>query len=358
MQIAAFISTLNINNQRIQSNNRQRSQYSNLAPLKQDTVSFGATEKKNKNRNYGINKATAEQLHEESKPSMRYMAKQLNDILGDMIRPETGAGSLSKPIKEIHPRVKSANSIVEKSATRYWYSKQEVKKNMTDIVGCRIVMADGSQKNVDEVLDRITKAVEKNQIQITEIENYRPDPEIDDFGLITKTYDYASPIAMKKLKDACAKKGKIKRKDEDLESGYMAIHMLMKLPNGFTGEIQIMGADIERLKEVEDKCYKVKNNKNLEKKYAQVEKILQPLKDENDEILQNAYTNYTRRAYIYQRELEPIKTKNPKPTELLHIPDELEYIPKQLDFNNIEKEILRCDIREASKNSKIKEMID
>ena len=50
-------------------------------------------------------------------------------------------------------------------------------------------MADASIENVDKVLDRITKAVEKKQIQITEIENYRPDPELDEYGNIVKTYD-------------------------------------------------------------------------------------------------------------------------------------------------------------------------
>ena len=352
MQISAFLPIFQ--NQQTRYNSTPNYKYSNLAPLKQDTVSFGATEKKNKNRNNGINRIAAKQIHEEAVPSAKYMERKINNILGDLVRPETGTGSLSKPIKVINPRLKSVDSIIEKSATRSWYTQKEVKEKMTDIVGCRIVMADASIENVDKVLDRITKAVEKKQIQITEIENYRPDPELDEYGNIVKTYDYASPRAFKNLKDACAKQGRIiKKKDEDRETGYMAIHMLMKLPNGFVGEIQIMGADVEDFKEkVEDKCFKVKNNKGLEKKYASVEKMLSPLKDDDDEILQNAYTEYTRRAYVHQRNLEPIKTKKPAKKEFLHIPEDLDYIPPQLDFNEIAKEVDLCNQRESNRKPK------
>ena len=346
MLISSFIPQLNntaINTRQNQSLPVRN--YSNLAPLKQDTVSFGATVKKKQPNAHGINLITAKKLCEEAKDSNKYLNWQLNKILGDMVRPESGQGSFSKPIEAIRCRLKDPKSVVEKSATRKWYSADEVKQKMTDIAGARIVMADTSVEAVDSVLERLTEAVKNNQLRILEIENYRPEPEVDKFDNIIKKYDYSSTKALKDLKQACDNQGKvIKKTDEDMPSGYMAIHMLVQLPNGFTGEIQLMGVDVERFKDVEDICFKIKNGKHVDKKYAPLEKMLKPLTNDDDEILQSGYQEYTRRAYMAQRDIEVVKHRGKKTPEFLHIPEDLDYIPQKLDFNNIAKEIQNCDL--------------
>ena len=170
------------------------------------------------------------------------------------------------------------------------------------------------------------------------------EPEVDEAGNIIKTYDYGSTKALKNLKMVCDSKGKvIKKKDEDMPSGYMAIHMLVQLPSGFTGEIQIMGVDVEKFKDVEDICYKIKNGKHVEDKYSSMEDYLKPLSNDKDEILQSGFQDYTRRAYMTQRDIEVVQNKKRKQPKFLHIPADLKYIPKKFDFNEIHKKILECD---------------
>lgn len=315
---------------------------SNLAPLSKDTVSFTSGKKEAGNPSDGINKKTALLIYNEANQAYKYLDRQLDRILSDLVRPEQGTGSKTKPIKEIRKRIKDPDSICEKSATRKLTNYDEVKSEMTDIVGARIVMADSSREAVDKVIERFTDAVNNNRIKIIEIENYRPEPEMDDYGVVTKSYDYSSALALKNLKKACDNKNdtSIKKSDEDQPSGYMAIHLLVQLPNGFTGEIQIIGPEVERLKDVEDMCFKVKNGKHLKPKYASVEKQLKPIGNKEDEILRKEYGKYTRRAYKYQRDMELNPPKNKKNKDFLHIPD---YLPSSLDFNNIADEIEKCN---------------
>ena len=316
--------------------------YGNLAPLSRDTVSFGATKKEIWNDEqdgniYGISEKDAREIQKEAVAPAKYLDIKLNEILGDLVKPAKNADTSQYPIQEIKTRIKDDYSIVEKSKTRKWNSKEEVTKNMTDIVGARIIMADTTKEKVDRVIDRITNAVEKNQIKILEIENYRPDPEENEYGAIIKTYDYASSASLKRLKLACdeANNSSIRKVDEDMPSGYMAIHMLVQLPNGYTGEIQILGEEVERLKDVEDMAFKVKNGKHL-KKYPNVEKSIKVLANRDDVILRKEFNRYTRDAYLYQREKELQKGRGRIDKRFLSIPV---YLPKNLDFNEIEKEI-------------------
>src|SRR5574344_1183138 len=129
----------------------------------------------------------------------------------------------------------------------------------------------------------------------------------------------------------------------------MAIHLLTKLPNGLTGEIQILGTDVAQLKEIEDLCYKAKAGKSIDKKYAPVEEMLEPLKDSDDSMLQKEYMDYTRDEYIYQRDKETQMVKRKYNTQYLEIH---EYFPKELDFNNLKKKMKQCDIADKKYTSK------
>lgn len=341
LAIPAFTaSAYNRNN--VQAKNNSFSRYGNLAPLAKDTVSFGSGKKDMDDVTDGINLNTAKLIYKDAELTQRYLNNQLDKILGDLVRPPHGEGSKSKPILEIRKNTKLPESIVEKSATRKLRNVEEVKKGMTDIVRARIVLADTSKQAVDSVIDRFTEAVQNDRLKVVEIENYRPEPEINNFGDVVRTYDYASPLALKNLKAACDEKSdsSIKKVDEDRPSGYMGIHLLVKLPNGFTGEIQIIGPEVEKLKDVEDFSFKVKNGKHLDKKFASVEKMLKPLADKEDTILQKEHNIYTRNAFLHQRDIEQgfiKRKKNDKP--FLTAPD---YMSDDLDFNNIAAEIQKC----------------
>ena len=307
------------------NNRRNNNPYPNLAPLKQDTVSFKATPKAMSNMDFAISLQTATDIHDEAKESCNYLKYQLNKILAPMVKSKENPDG---EIEKIGFRVKTPKSIREKSATRRWINKEEVKSGMTDIIGARIVMDDSSVKAVDKVIDLLAEAERNNQLQIIEIENFRPEPQIDDEGNILHSYDYSSPKSLRRLKKEIDKNGTmISKRDEDVPTGYMAIHLLTKLPNGFTGEIQIMGKEVEKLKEIEDLCYKVKNGKTIEKKCPGLENILAPLKNKDDMMLRREYNKYTRNAYKYQRDKEAGTNNDDM---FLKIPD---YLPAELDFN-------------------------
>ena len=330
---AGLYNRVNINNNRSVS----KPIYSNLAPLSRDTVSFSGGKKviNEEDNAYGINRTTAMVIQSDAKRAYLYLDQKLTNILGDMVRPESGKGSLSKPIEAINPRIKSIESIIEKSKTRRLESVKEVKEGMTDIIGARIIMADTSREAVDSVIDRFTNAVKNNELKILEIENYRPDPEIDSNDRLIKSYDYASAKNLRELKLACDDKlgTSIRKVDEDVPSGYMAIHMLVQLPNGFVGEIQIIGNEVEKLKDIEDICFKIKSGKKIKNLPPKVEKMLSPLADRDDEILRKEHNIYTREAYIYQREKEINRSPRKKSdNKFLAIPD---FMPEELDFNKI-----------------------
>ena len=324
------------NNQNAPSVNK----YPNLAPLRYDTVSFGQTDKEKGDPTYGINYATAKKINAEAIAPAKYLNFQLNQILGDLVRPENAKATVSRPIDSIVVRVKTPKSIKEKSATRKLQNEKEVKTKMTDIVGGRIVLGKTDNVSVDKVLERLSEAEASNKLRILEIENYRPDPEIDVHGNIVRNYDYGSAAALRKLKSECDKKEiSIPKRDEDLPTGYMAIHLLTQLPNGFVGEIQIIGEGVLKLKRIEDMCYKVKSGKSLDKKYAPIEKMLKPLSNKDDILLRKEFNKYTRDSYIYQRDKHLGLIPKGK-EEFLPIPD---YLPKELDFNNLAAKKKECD---------------
>ena len=321
-------------------NNTGLNKYPNLAPLRYDTVSFGQTDKDKGDPSYGINMVTAKKINADAVESAKYLQFQLNQILGDLVKPENLKPSKARPIESINVRVKTPKSIKEKSATRKLQSEKEVKSKMTDIVGGRIVLGKTDNASVDKVLQRLTEAEASNKLRILEIENYRPDPEIDSNGSVVRSYDYGSANALRKLKLECDKKEtSIPKKDEDLPTGYMAIHLLTQLPNGFIGEIQIIGSGVLKLKRIEDMCYKVKSGKSLDKKYSPIEKMLKPLSNKDDILLRKEFNKYTRDSYIYQRD-KYLGNIPMGEDEFLHIPD---YLPQELDFNNLAAKKYECD---------------
>ena len=346
MFIAPVITSNLFANIRPQNTNFAGQKYANIMPLSKDTVCFTGGKKDIRSNNPeddhvgGINKTTAIAIHSDAERAYMYLDQKLDKILGDMVRPEHSAGSASKPIQIIRSRIKDVDSIIEKSITRKLDSTQEVKEGITDIVGARIVMANTTKGAVDKVIDRLTDAVKNNELKIIEIENYRPDPEMDSEDNIIKSYDYSSARSLKELKLACDDQlgTSIRKVDEDVPSGYMAIHMLVQLPNGFTGEIQILGREVERLKDIEDICYKVKNGKTVKKVPPKVKKMLAPLSNREDVVLRKEHNIYTRQAYIFQRELELQNSfgRRKMSNEFLKIPD---YLPKNLDFNNLANEL-------------------
>ena len=336
-------------------------------PLAHDVVSFKATPKSMGSRANAINMQLAKDIHNDAEVALAYMRDKINQYIFDLV---ADTYNPKNPIEVVKQRVKSPESIIEKAITRNWNTKQEILKNMTDLAGMKIIMRDGSKEQVNKVLENLMQGMDEGAFKIIEIENKRPLPVYNQYDEIVKSYDYASPGYLAKFQRLASKVAgrDVKLIEENTPTNYMAIHMLMELPNGIVGELQIMGHDVALLKDIEDMCYKVKNGKNLPKKYAEVEKALVSLKPPvlpksgietpqykealaNYKFLKKEHLKYTQEAYMQQREKEPRLHKSRKKEVFLKIP---EFMPKELDFNYLYELKMKCDqaAAEAKKQAK------
>ena len=197
------------------------------------------------------------------------------------------------------------------------------------------------------VIEALKKAAEEGELKITSIENNLPDPRKLPKGKKLSDYIYATERQLLSLAKA-ANAPLIKNKSK---SGYLAIHINVDLSsplfnsyngvyNGYSGEIQIIGSDVLQLKEIEDLCYKLKDNKNA------IHIAYKPFKEHfqkyyKDDVKQ-AFDNYTYALYLAQRALPPgTKTQTRFPSI-----QELGFegkVPPELDFNILKQIKLPCD---------------
>ncbi len=222
-----------------------------------------------------------------------------------------------------------------------------IKHYSRDIVGARIIMRDGSPNDTSKVIDALKDAVKDGVLKITSIENNVPDSERLPENAQISDYIYATDAQLRSLaKDAGAKLIKNKSK-----TGYLAIHINVDLssdllrganPNfdGYSGEIQIIGADVERLKDIEDLCYKLKDNKNA------IHVAYKPFKDHflkyYNESTKDAFDDYTYALYLSQRSIPPGHRKTAAFLSLKDLGFDKK-LPPELDFNLLRKIKAECD---------------
>ena len=236
---------------------------------------------------------------------------------------------------------------VEDSAYIDPTSLNGVKHYANDIVGARIVMNEFNSSYIKLLLSALKQAVDDGALKILSIENNLPDPQKLPQGKQISDYEYATDSQLRYLSKAAGAK-LIRNKSK---SGYLAIHINIDLSNpifscyngifdGYSGEIQILGSDVEQLKEVEDLCYKLKDDKNA----IRVE--YKPFKEHfktyyNDET-KDAFDDYTYALYLAQRSMPP----NLKRDAYFLSISELGFdgkVPKELDFNYLRMLKEKCD---------------
>jgi hypothetical protein len=142
------------------------------------------------------------------------------------------------------------------------------------------------------------------------------------------------------------------------DSGYPAIHLGIKTKNGFKAEIQIMGIDVEDLKEVEDLGYKIRCGTPVRTLYKPVEaKLLPAFRELEASNREEDYMKYINDSYLFAFNAPAQKFNSKKKTPFLKIPY---YLPQELDFANIAKEMEKCRLnantmrKEVAKNTKNK----
>ena len=353
------------------STNLLNDNFTNLMPLSKDTVSFGEARKKGTlssskkdievipERKVRKSSSSEKQINHAERTSLKltqalfkeseYAFNKFKLILSDafpdvtvididnenakdmMLRELTN--NQDKPVVLITARRKHPASISEKMAQGHLRSKKAARENIHDLIGARIIVSGTSTKEGEYVLDRLTEAVKKGRFQIKHVKNHLQE---------NPSLNY---VTRKRLDKFVADNRRIngisscKYTDEPRDSGYLAIHLITDdIEDGFSAEIQIMGHDVEKFKELEDICYKCHAGKGVAKKYQPLQELFKPLQQNPQ--LKSDFIEYTKRAYAYER-LKPDHGEK-ELMEHLKIPSDLK-IPKELDFNNLAKIKERID---------------
>ncbi len=182
-----------------------------------------------------------------------------------------------------------------------------VKHYANDICQSRIIMLKPQKEYTARVLSALEEAAKNGDLKILSIENNLPDEEKIPDGKQISDYEYVDEAVLRKL----AKSVNAEYQKNFSKSGYLGIHINIDLSNslfppefdGYTGEIQIIGNDVLELKEVEDLCYKIKDNKDVVTRGYNNFKdyLLKYLTPQN----RQAFDDYTYALYLSQRELKP-----------------------------------------------------
>ena len=223
-----------------------------------------------------------------------------------------------------------------------------IKHYANDVVGARIVLADSKNQDTAKILSALKKAVENGEIKITSVESNLPDPKKLPEGMSVSDYEYASHETLRRFADETNSK----LEEHKSKTGYLAIHLNIEFTapelsyykdkfKGYSGEIQIIGRDVLQLKEVEDLCYKIKDNKNAIHRGYQtfVDYFKKYYKDD----IKEAFDDYTYALYLAQRALGPEERKDNSFPSIKELGFE-NRVPEELDFNKLKKIKDGCDV--------------
>ena len=346
----------------------------NLAPLAKDTVSFSG----NIEYRAAINNAAlCAEIHDEALFVNQWLEDTLNRYFAEDIYDEKK--NPKGNIEAIQARVKSGTSIEEKISDKIRealesaddikgkifspHDEKAIKKNIRDISGGRIVIKNAHDGEMDKVVDNLCRMISEERLIIDEIEYHKsPDGKVDQYFTDKQLGKIAE--AANKIRKA-NKLPLIKAKAKKSSSGYMALHLSInstKKPNGvddiyqnFYSELQIIGSDVEMLKDIEDFCYKLK--KGLEIKsgnvaYTPFEQLFLTAWNTTDKKygdVQKNFKDYTIAAYKAQRMRRPSTDKEDNTKDWAYKYPTIEEcgfegkLPPILDFNILARIKRNCD---------------
>ena len=310
------------------------------SPLTKDTVSFKATAKVLKSRADGVSKHTAMKFRKEAEANYERVIQYIDNLFGKLVATDM---TPSNPIEALKWRLKMPDSIVEKSATREWQSKDELFENMTDLYGTKIVMRDGSKKAVRKILQIFKTEIEKDRLRLVEIENKRPMIAAKMHGHDAEKWDYASEQVLDDIYNtAVAKKRNIIKytPNDYTETNYPGLHFLFRFPGQkWCFELQLMGHDVAVFKDMDDIIYKILGNKNVNPKFKEFADIIEPLKEPGNAKILDKFNAYRAEAFLFQRDKEPTTFRRTGNEYFLPLRYD---IPQELDFNNLYQVFLKC----------------
>ena len=370
IQLTNFKNNLRINNGVSVNYNKKNNIFKNatkLAPLAHDTVTFSGNNAKLNRSLYEAfdNLETCTEVRDNAEPAMRDLKNTLETALAPYIASKNNPHGL---IDSIHTRIKTPESIREKVADKLeaailspqpWAfnpkTAEGVKGVVGDIVGARIILRKTDTKQASEIIDVLANLIRQKKIKITKIENYLPLDE-------KSATRYFQDSDLNRLKDAinstkAKNEAPIDIRNNTKKTGYMALHLDLDLSNAYyssknnkyKGEIQIVGYDVAKLKDLEDYCYKMKPGKDIKGGYFPYK----PLSTHFYNLYNNTaqypnikedYDKYTARAYLLQISKKPSSAEEKKKDDTFPTIEECGLegkIPKGLDFNVL-NEITKC----------------
>ena len=305
----------------------------NLAPLKNDTISFSGKRREIKEEVdkrsdkaqgkhtdkslYSILGPTVRKVLQEAEPVYGYYEGKLKNVFKDCV---TYEGNNPKgSVGYLETNLKGYDSTLGKFVRKGIRSVDEAKETCNDIIRARIVLNTGSKYEANKIFKALARAIENEELEIIDIKNYRNNSETS----------YLSPRNEYDLLDIVPQKNEtIEIVPRVKDSGYHACHVLFKLKNGFKGELQIMGKNIKNAKSVEDVIYQVETNSPIfDEKSKEIRRQYNQLTKSQKEKLHN----YIKDIYISQRNKEIKRVVN---SEFLEAP---EGIPEFFDFNILSK---------------------
>lgn len=334
----------NNTNYRYNTNVSGRFHTSPLKALDRDTVSFSGGEKVLTKRTKDISIKLARSVNEEVRNDGKQFLLTLRKCLKGVVESDANPNN---PIMAgnagIKGRVKTPDSIIEKALSRDLRTKNEL-KNMGDTIGYRITLRSGTHEDMDKVFKELEKMVKNGQMKIREIENYRLEDQ----------FSYVSDRTLKRVEKTCHEFGTYpKIKTQAIPTGYTAVHVGVELPHGGQiAEIQIMGRDVERVKDLEDFYYKRRCQKHLAPKYAEIEKLIDKEMAKFDALQKQTLDRYIKDSYLHAREIAPRPSKKKDSLkDFLPIPY---FMPEKLGFANLQTMKDACD--NAEKLAKLAEL--
>ena len=310
--------------------------------LEQDTVSFTSTQNKKetdikKNKVLESNsKIVSTKLCNEIAQEAMQPAKDIHSLLKrefkNLVATDKNPNAPIMPGNSgIKVRVKSPRSIRDKALSTKNLTKDEIKK-IGDIIGARIVLRKCQPEDIDQVFKILGQMVTRGVINVKEVENHR----------LTSKDSYVTQKTLEEFEDTCAKAKQYPDIiSKPIPSGYTAIHLTVELENGFIGEIQIMGRDMEHVKDVEDFYYKLNCIKNFDPKYKSIEKTMIEKIAQLSTFEKEALDKYIKDSYAHAREIPPKSSKTSTTTkDFLPWPY---FLPEELSYTYLYAKKLECD---------------
>lgn len=314
--------------------------------LAKDTVSFSGGEKVLSQRTKDISYRVANDIFNELEPICKDFTNILKKNLKSLVESDSHPDNPIMAGHGLKGRVKKSLSIIEKALSRNLRTKDEIKQ-MGDALGFRITLRSASQKDFDKLFTALGKMVKQGLFEVTEMENYR----------LTRQESYVSSKTLDKFENICQAKGQFPtRTGKAIPNGYTAFHISIKLPNGQNAEIQIMGRDLECVKELEDFYYKLRCHKEFDKKYKSIQEMMENKMANLDNFQQATLDRYIKDSYRHALEIPPRSSKQKTTSkDFLPIPYSL---PQELGFANLQKMKDKCDsVAKAASTKKNKSTI-